>query len=66
MDVFLMNKDGKVIKLKNQVKILVICFNSHNNMNAQISAVAVVVGLAYKIIEPYLKHAQTNHRKILA
>ena len=63
--VMLMNKDGKLVRSKSQVKILGIRFNSYNNMNTHLSATASAVGLAYKYIQPYLKHAPIGQRKVI-
>ena len=56
-EVFLMNRDGEVVESKMSVKILGIRFNSHNNMSTHLSAISSAVELAYKLLQPYLKHA---------
>ena len=64
-EVFLMNRDGEVVESKTSVKILGIRFNSHNNMSTHLSAISSAVGLAYKFLQPYLKHAPLGQRKII-
>ena len=64
-DLYVMTSDGEIVRSKNQVKILGIRFNSKNDMSTHVTTIASTVGMAYKKLQPYISHANTNQRKII-
>ena len=64
-DVFVMTQEGNIIKSSKQVKILGICFNESNNINAHVSSILSSIGLAFNRLKPYLQHASMQQRRII-
>ena len=63
-DVYIMNKDGKFIKSRKNAKILGMRFNTTNTMHSHLSAILSSVGMAYRKLQPNIKLAPIDQRRI--
>ena len=64
-NMFIMTKDGEIVKYQNQVKILGVGFHFKNNKEAHISAIASQVGMAYQKLKPFIQHAPPEQGKTI-
>ena len=60
-----MTHDGEMIVSKSEVKIPGIEFNAANDMLLYVSSMASRVDMAFKNLQPFIKHASIPQRKVI-